>query len=143
MFKAKVKPEAIQTKKLQKSDKRSRAKTAGLPLKEDILLQMKHLKIDDESNIQTLIKNIQSMKKESRKMDLSSPLTSKRGDNDRIEVEEDDKIMGNDEIYDMMYGVGYEKQLYHDEVNTYRFLEVVISLLINSLTSKTYSKKLR
>ena len=81
---------------------------------------MKHLKLDDESNIQTLIKNIQSMKKDSRKMDLSSPLTSKKGDNDRIEVEEDEKIMGNDEIYDMVYGVGYEKQLYHDEVNTLR-----------------------
>lgn len=128
MFKAKVKPEAIQTKKLQKSDKRSRAKTAGLPLKEDILLQMKHLKIDDESNIQTLIKNIQSMKKDSRKMDLSSPLTSKRGDNDRIEVEEDEKIIGNDEIYDMVYGVGYEKQLYHDEVNTLRCLSIYFFL---------------
>jgi hypothetical protein len=119
MFKAKIKPEAIQTKKLQKSDKRSRAKTAGLPMKEDLLFQMKHLKIDDESNIQTLIKNIQSMKKESRKMDMSSPLTGKCGDMDKIEIEEDEKIIGNDEIYDMMYGSNYEKQLYHDEVMNY------------------------
>ena len=116
MFKSKVKPEPLQTKKLQKSDKHSRAKTAGLPMKEDLLLQMKHLKLEDESSIQTLIKNIQSMKKDSKRMEISSPVTVRRGDLDKIEIEEDEKQRGNDEIYDMLYGLNYEKQLYHDEV---------------------------
>lgn len=117
MFKSKPKPEVIQTKKLlQKSDKKSRSKTATLPVKEDFLLQMKHLKLEDESNIQTLIKNIRSIKKDSRKMEMSSPLASKKGDLDKIEIEEEGKIMGNDEVYDFLYGAPYEKQLYHDEV---------------------------
>ena len=96
MFKSKPKPEAIQTKKvLQKSDKKSRSKTASLPMKEDFLLQMKHLKLDDESNIQTLIKNIKSIKKDSRKMEMSSPLASKKGDLDKIEIEEEGKMIGS------------------------------------------------
>ena len=115
MFKSKLKPQVIQTKKLQKSDNGSRAKTAGLPLKEDLLLQMKHLKLDDDS-IQTLIKNIQSMKKESKKMEMSSPITFRKGDLDKIEIEEDEKFVGNDEMYDMLYGIQYEKTMFHEEV---------------------------
>lgn len=117
MFKAKVKLDPLETKQLQqKSDKRSRAKTAGLPLKEDLILQMKRLKLQDESNIQTLIKNIQSMRKEPHKLDSTSPVTTLRGDLDKIEIEEDEKLLANDDIYDHLYGSLYEKQLYLEEV---------------------------
>lgn len=122
MFKSKPKPEVIQIKKAQqqKSDNRSRAKTACLPVKEDLLLQMKHLKIEDDNNIQTLMKNIKTMKKE-RKTEMYSPLALKKGDFDKIEIEDEEKFLGNDETYDMIYGNNYEKQIYYNEVFLSKF----------------------
>lgn len=85
--------------------------------REDLTLQLRHLKLNEEPNFESLMKNIPSIKKRN-KFEVASPLTAKLGEveNVEMEMENTEKLMNNDEIYDILYGQTYEKQLYANEV---------------------------
>ena len=88
--------------------------------REDLTLQLKHLKLSEEPNFESLMKNIPSIKKRN-KFEVASPLTAKLGELENVEMEMEniEKLLNNDEIYDILYGQTYEKQLYANEVNIY------------------------
>ena len=115
MFKSKPKM-AVKPEQPKNSEKKPRSKTYTHS-KEDLTLQMKNMKISEEPNLENLMRNIPSIKKKS-KYEITSPKTAKLCSLDRIEMEEEipNKILGNDDIYDLLYGNSYEKQLYDSEV---------------------------
>lgn len=88
--------------------------------REDLTLQLKHLKLSEEPNFESLMKNIPSIKKRN-KFEVASPLTAKLGEVENVEMEMEniEKLLNNDEIYDILYGQTYEKQLYTNEVKFY------------------------
>jgi hypothetical protein len=85
--------------------------------KEDLTLQLKYLKLNEEPNFERLMKNIPSIKKRN-KFEVASPLTAKLGEVENVEMEMEniEKLMNHDEVYDLLYGQTYESQLYANEV---------------------------